>query len=257
MNLEGKTVLVTGAAKRVGASIARAFAREKANVLVHYHRSLTEAGQLVCELRKLGVDAKAYRADLRKTDHIERLCEKIWRDVGGLDVVVHSASIFYPVEFERVSTDDWDAFLEIHVKAPFLLAQKLAPLMKKSMKKPARASGTPETPAFIFVGDRMPARTGGRFIPYEVSKSALVSLSAKLAVHLAPSIRVNCVHPGLILAPDRISAAARKRLARENLLKTWGNQEDVARAIVFLAKQPFVTGVDLNIDGGHSLVSRV
>ncbi|QQR81737.1 MAG: SDR family oxidoreductase [Deltaproteobacteria bacterium] len=246
MNLKKKTVLITGGAQRIGREMALHFAKKGANVLIHYHHSLKEATCLICELRSLGVQAKAYRADLTRVADLKRMVEKIVRDFGGIDILVHNASLFYPVDFEKVLEKNWDDFLNIHLKAPFFLIQSFLPSLKK--KKEA---------SIILIGDRTLSRPKARFLPYEISKEALKHLSRKLAVFLAPKIRVACVQPGLILPPKNLSPAAQKRLARENLLKSWGCEEDVARAVIFLAEQPFVTGTEIVVDGGQSLVSRL
>ena len=243
-NLKGKTVLITGGSKRIGKSIALAFAQKGANVLIHYHRSLKEATCLVCELRSHKVKSKAYHADLSQVAEISRLAGRIQRDFSKIDILVHNASVFYPVDFEKVLEKNWDDFLNIHVKAPFFLVQKLLPALKKG-----KAS-------VIMIGDKVPTRPKAHFLPYEVSKEALTSLTRKLAIYLAPHVRVACVQPGLILPPKNLSQAAQKRLAQENLLKSWGCQEDVAKAVVFLAEQPFVTGAELVVDGGQ-FVSRL
>lgn len=243
MNLKGKTVLITGAAKRVGKAIAVAFAQKGANVLVHYHHSLKEAMCLVCELRSWGIQSKAYRANLNRVSEISRLSQLVLKDFKNIDILVHNASAFYPIDFEKVSEKNWDDFLGIHVKAPFFLVQNLLPSFKKNKS------------VVILLGDKGPTRAKGRFLPYEVSKEALAVLSRKLAKHLAPSTRVVCVHPGLAMPPDKMDPRTKKRLAQENLLKTWGEQEDVAKAVVFLAEQPFITGAELIVDGGQFVSS--
>ncbi len=261
MDLKGKTVFITGAAKRIGREIALHFARKGANVLIHYHRSLKEATCLVCELKSFGVKSKAYRANLTNARETKRLAQKILRDFSLIHVVVHNASVFYPVPFEKNSEKDWDNFLSLHLKAPFLLTQALASALKKNGRG-----------VVIFIGDRFSGKPRKNFLAYQVSKEALLVLMKQLAFTLAPNIRVGAVCPGFVLPPEHPFSGTSTKLSRceapasprPERISTYvriggvaGNKadgqflevpkEDVAKAVIFLAEQDFVTGEVLNV----------
>lgn len=241
MDLTGKKVLITGGACRVGRVIAETFADKKAEVLIHYHRSGREADRLLKSLRKRGVRAESYQADLQSPSAIRRMVRRILKRHGSVDVLVHSASVFYPTPFKRISDQNWDHFFQLHIKAPFLLAQLLGPVMKK------KGSGR-----IIHIAD------GGHrpmtaYIPYCVTKAGLLSLTQGLAKVLAPEVLVTAVCPGPVLAPAGMSGSEKKKITRHSLLKRWGTPKDVAKMAVFLAEQDFVTGSAHWVDGGGSL----
>ncbi len=244
MHLKGKTVLITGAAKRIGRAIALAFAGKGARVLVHYHESQREAAGLVRELHALGVPAWSYRADLGSLRDIRRMTGKIITEVGGADILVNNASVFYRTPFHKTSEKDWEAFLGVHVKAPFFLAQALAPVMKK--KKAGR---------IINIADWSGLRPTKNYIPYCVSKGALITLTQALAKALAPEVLVTAIGPGPLLPPSDFTMRDKRMVARSTLMGRWGKPEDMARFVVFLAEQDFVTGSLHLVDGGESLRS--
>ena len=242
MNLQGKNVLVTGAGKRVGREIARAFAERGANLLIHYRSSKREADSLAREVERFGCQARVYQADLLKVRDIKGLSTKILRDVGVVDILVNNASLFYPTRIEKVKEKDWDAFLSIHVKAPFFLAQALAPAMKKK-----------GTGRIINIADWSGLRPYRNYLPYCVSKGAMITMTQALAKTLAPEILVTAVCPGPILPPTDLKRREKKEVARKTLVGHWGDPADIARMVVFLAEQDFVTGSCHLVDGGELL----
>ena len=244
MNLRGKTVLVTGAAKRIGREIAKGFASRGAHVLIHYHSSKKEAEGLARELRLLRVKSQLCRANLLKVNEIRSMVRKILRDHGGVDVLVNNASLFGRTPFEKVGEEDWENFLGIHVKAPFFLAQALAPVMKK------RGGGR-----IINIADWSGLRPYRDYLPYCVSKGAMMTMTQALAKTLAPEVLVTAVCPGPILPPAAMGKRERVGVAKKTLVGRWGRPEDIARMVVFLAEQDFVTGSYHLVDGGESLRS--
>ncbi|HSA59360.1 MAG TPA: SDR family NAD(P)-dependent oxidoreductase [bacterium] len=242
MDLKGKNVLVTGAAKRIGAVIARHFADRGANILLHCHRSRNEAEKLAKQLRKKKVRTRIYSADLTDMDDTRRMCREILKDVRVVDVLVNSASIFYPIAFAKIEEKNWDDVLSIHLKAPFFLAQALAPAMKK------KGAGR-----IINIADWAALRPYKDFLPYCVSKAGLITMTQALARTLAPEILVTAICPGAILPPPWLKTADRRAAARKILVGHWGRPEDIARAAVFLAEQDFITGSYHLVDGGEFL----
>ncbi len=227
MKLEGKNVLVTGGTRRIGREIANAFARRGANVLIHSHSS-PSSGTL--------------KADLLKVSEIDKMVKRILKESGGVDVLVNNASLFYRTPFEKVREKDWDDFLAIHLKAPFFLAQALAPTMKK------RGGGR-----IINIADWSGLRPYRDYLPYCVSKGAMITMTEALAKTLAPEVLVTAVCPGPILPPESLSKKERDDVARKTLVRRWGRPEDVARLVVFLAESDFITGSYHLVDGGESL----
>ncbi len=243
MNLRGKTVLITGAAKRIGREIALAFARRGANIVIHYHRSQKEAEALALKIKSLRCRADLCRADLLKPREIKSMVASLLRKIGRIDILVNNASAFYRTPFAQVSERDWDLFFALHVKAPFALSQALAPAMKR------RGEGR-----IINIADWSGLRPYRDYLPYCVSKGALITLTQGLAKTLAPEVRVTAVCPGPILPPTDLSRRERGAVARKTLVGRWGRPEDIAQMVVFLAEQDFVTGSVHLVDGGELLV---
>lgn len=242
MELRNKTVLVTGAAKRIGREMALAFARKGCRLVIHHNRSHREARAFLKELQSLGVEALSYRADLLKIQDIRKLCQTICREVGTVDILINNASVFYPTPFEKISEKDWDVFLGLHVKAPFFLAQGLAPAMKKGGR-------------VVNIADWSGLRPYKNYLPYCVSKGALITLTQALAKAMAPRVLVTALCPGPVLPPPEMKRSIINETVRKTLVGRWGKPEDVARFAVFLAEQDFVTGSVHMVDGGELLRS--
>ncbi len=242
MNLKGKTVLVTGGAKRIGREIAMEFARRGVNVLIHYHRSEGKAESLAKTLQRMKVRCESFQANLFDQTETKEMARRILKRVGCVDVLVNNASVFYKTPFKEVRESDWDGFLSVHLKAPFFLAQALAPAMKK------RGAGR-----IINIADWSGLRPGRDYLPYCVSKGALITMTEALAKILAPEVLVTAVCPGPVLAPIDLSRKERAGVAKKTLVGRWGDPKDVARMTVFLAEQDFVTGSYHLVDGGEIL----
>ncbi|MBI3540633.1 MAG: SDR family NAD(P)-dependent oxidoreductase [Deltaproteobacteria bacterium] len=242
MKLKGKIVLITGGAKRIGAEMAEQFAEKGADVLIHCRHSRKEADLLAKKIRKYGVKSHVYSADLSQIPDVKKMTQQILKDVGPVDVLVNNASLFYRTPFEKISEKNWDDFLSIHIKAPFFLAQALAPAMKK------KGAGR-----IINIADWSGLRPYQNYLPYCVSKGGLITLTQALAKALAPEVLVTAVCPGPILPPEDLSPQEKAHVAKKTLIGKWGCSEDIARMVVFLAEQDFVTGSYHLVDGGESL----
>ncbi len=243
MELQGKVALITGAGRRVGRTIALAFARHGASVAVHYRSSRAEAEAVVAEITSSGAAARAFRADLEKVSEIETMVGGVLGAFGRLDIVVNSASIFFRRKFEDVTEEDWDRNLDTNLKAPFFLAKFAAPAMRR------QGAGK-----IVNIGDWAGVRPYRNYLPYTVSKTGLIGLTRALAKELAPEVQVNCVALGPVLAPEDYDPAEIGRLVEGTLVKRMGSPEDVARAVLFFCEgTDFATGATLMLDGGRLL----
>ncbi len=241
MDVRGKTALVTGAARRVGRSISLALAVEGASVALHYNRSRSEALSLAREIeRRYAVRALVFKADLGRPSEVESLATRVLRTMGPVRVLVNSASIYEPSPLGRTSWKDFDDNIAVNLRAPFFLAQALAPAMR------AAGGGS-----IINIADWAALRPYAGYIPYCVSKAGLLCLNTALAKALAPRIRVNALLPGPVLLPEGFSKARREAVRKAVPLERLGTPEDAARAVVFLAQSDFITGAALPVDGGR------
>ena len=243
----GQTVLITGAAKRIGRKIALRFAKEGASVMVHYNKSSEDALELFDEILKLGSKCELYCADLsdkegRETFLQELKSSKIINERGGLDVLINSASIFEKSSIEDTSEDDWDSMMEINAKAPYFLIKGLLNNLRN-------VEGN-----VINLIDTSYQRPWPFYSNYCASKSALRSLTLSLAIELAPFIRVNGIAPGAIMFPNWMDENERKDVLTNVPLGREGTCEEIAETAIFLANGPkYITGQIIAVDGGWSL----
>jgi pteridine reductase len=241
--LAGRTALVTGAAVRVGAEIARRLARAGARVAIHFNTSGDAAERLVREIREAGGDARPFQANLARTDEIESLFQQLDADHILPDILVNSAACFDPSPTDRPDLDGWRRTLDINLTAPYLLAMLAAP------KMPAHGGD------IVNIADVWGLRPLGSHMAYSTSKAGLIMLTRALARAFAPRIRVNAIAPGPVLLPETMSDRERERALARTLLMREGRAADVAEAVHFLvAATDYATGSVLTIDGGRSAV---
>lgn len=243
--LEGKVFLITGAARRVGASIARRLHEAGANLALHYHRSEREAQALQAELNALRADSVALiGADLLDGAGLAAVVKNCVARFQRLDGLVNNASSFYATPLGDIGEGDWDNLVGTNVKAPLFLSQAAAPHLRKT-------SG-----CIVNITDIHAERPLKNYVVYNLAKSALTGLTRALARELGPEVRVNGVAPGPILWPDDDSfdELARQRIVSNTLLRRVGEPEDIARAVYYLvADAPYVTGQVIAVDGGRSV----
>lgn len=232
------TALVTGGARRLGAHLVRQLAGRGWRVLLHYRSSKDDAlvlrescGEGVVELLQADLAVPAGRDGLRN-----RVMESLGE--GGLDLLVHNASLFPHCRLEDVDDALLDELLALHVKAPLLLSRDLAPRL-------AAARGLVVTMLDAGAGLHWPG-----YLPYALSKQALEAATIALARHLAPQVRVNGIAPGFILPPEDAPEAYRRAEARR-LTEADGGPRHILRALDYLLEAPFVTGEILTVDGGR------
>lgn len=244
MDLNGRTALVTGGALRVGRAIALALAERGAHVAITYRSSEDAARATADELRTRGVGALAVRCDQRDPAQIRAAVQQIETQLGPVDVLVNSASLFERTPFAEATLEHWDSHLEVNLRGPWLFAQAVGPGMQ------ARGAG-----AIINMVDIAAERPFAGYLPYSVSKAGLVALTKGLARTLAPQVRVNGIAPGAVLWPDDYSDNQKAAYLEKTPLHRVGTPEDAAAAVIFLIEgSDFVTGIILPLDGGRSLV---
>jgi len=240
----GSVALVTGSGRRVGASIARALGAAGATVALHHHRSAEGARGVLEELRAAGGGGALFPADLSAPEECRALVDAVLARFGRLDTLVLSAAIFERAELAEVEPADWDRTMAINVRAPFLIAQRAAPALRTARGSIVVLTCTSATAPYP------------NYTPYVVSKGAVRQLARTLALELAPEVRVNCVAPGTVLAPEGTAAEDVRTLGERALLRRVGDASDVAQAVLYLVRAGFVTGTEILVDGGVALAGR-
>lgn len=238
--LAGKTVLVTGAAKRIGRAIALMLAKSGANVAITYLGSQLEAEATVRSLAGCDVDALAVRCDLRDPENIEQTIASVVEEFGQIDVLVNNAGRFESEALEKISVEQWDAMFATNTRAPFLVAKAAHPHLRAAKGR------------IINIGSLGGLHPWATHAHYCTSKAALHMLSKTMAKAWAPDISVNCVAPGMIVQGEVDEAY--EHFARKTPMQRNGTAEDVAAAVRFFATAPhFITGQLLAVDGGLGL----
>ena len=251
MNLNGRVVLVTGAAHRIGRAIALSFAQQGAQIALHYGASKVAARQTAGEFATLGFNVEIFHAELSDSNQIDKLFSQVEKQFGKLDVLVNSAASFQSEPIENISPDEWDAVLAVNLRAPFLASQHAAKLMRASAR---------DLPALILnIADLSGIHPWVGHAHHGVSKAGLIHLTRTLARELAPDIRANAIIPGAILPPPDVDFTSDEwqQIIERNLLRRTGTPEDVGRTAVFLAESDFITGAIVPVDGGESLLGPV
>lgn len=242
--LEGRVVLITGAARRVGAAIARRLHQSGAKVALHYRTAQGEAEALARDLNAQRSDsAILIQADLRDTPALPRLVSDVLAHTGRLDVLVNNASSFFPTPLGQIDEAAWDDLVGSNFKAPLFLSQACAPALRRSQG------------AIVNITDIHAERPLAGYPLYSAAKGALLTLTRALAIELAPGIRVNAVAPGAILWPEdgQFPGPERRAIIEHTLLKREGTPADIAAAVHFLLSDgSYMTGQVINMDGGRT-----
>lgn len=239
-----KAALVTGAARRVGAAIARELAAHGWRVVVHYHRSGAAAAELCRRIEAEGGSAAAVQAELTTPGAAVALIEQAFAAAPGLELVVNSASTFIYDTAETATADALHASFAINTVAPIELAQRFAALL------PADRSGV-----VVNILDNRVVAPNPDYFSYGVSKFAALGATRMLALALAPRIRVNAIAPGITLPSGPQTDAEFAAAHRRNPLQRGCTPEEIAAAVRFIAASPAMTGASLTIDGGLALAN--
>ena len=244
VTLSGKSVLVTGAARRVGAEIASVLHAAGANVLLHYRSSAEDAQALAARLNELRPgSAKSAECDLLDVAQLPGLVAAAVEAFGRLDVLINNASTFYPTPVGDITEIDWDDLLGTNLKAPLFLAQAANTALRLSAG------------LILNVADIHGLRPLRRYPVYSIAKAGLIMLTKSLARELAPQVRVNAVAPGPVMWPaEGLDKELQDKIIRRTALKRAGSAQEVARACLYFASDaPYVTGQVLAVDGGRSI----
>lgn len=241
--MTSKTVLITGAAQRVGAVIACYLHARQFDVVIHYNESTAEATRLAGELNQLRANsASLVQADLLAPSACDALIDAALGFKNRLDALVNNASTFYPTLLADMNEDAWEGIMGANLKAPLFLAQRAADSLRKSRG------------CIVNITDIHGTRPLKRYPVYSVAKSGLIMLTQALAKELAPDVRVNAVSPGAILWPDPMDSELKSKILSRTPLRRHGDPLDIAKAVHFLiVDADYITGQVLAVDGGRSL----
>jgi len=237
--LHGKTALVTGAGKRLGAATALELARHGVAVVVHYGRSHAEAEQVAQAAKTLGVHAWTVGANLADPAAADALFDRAVHLAGPIDILVNNASVFPRAGLATLSVADLHANLDVNALAPLLLSRKFF------------SQGRPG--CIVNFLDARITNFDSEHAAYHLSKRMLFSLTRMMALEFAPAVRVNAVAPGLILPPEGEDQSYLERLAHTNPLGRHGDARDVTEAVLFLIRSEFITGQVIFVDGGRHM----
>jgi pteridine reductase len=239
-----KNVLITGAAKRIGAACARLLHSEGCNIFLHYRSSKEAADQLCHELNAIRPDSvNTMQADLLDLNALEALAKTACAAWGGIDALVNNASTFYPTAVSDVTEQQWNELLGSNLKAPFFMAKALSSSLSENKG------------CIVNIVDIHAERGLSGYPVYSIAKAGLVSMTKVLAKELGPDIRVNAVAPGAILwphndLPDQEKIDILQRVA----LKRTGEPQDIAKTVLFLINNAdYITGQIITVDGGRTL----
>lgn len=241
-NAPSNGVLITGAAKRIGRSLALDFARAGWDVAIHYHSSSDDAETLVAEIEALGQRAIAVSCDLSEFKAVEQLVPRCREQLGQISCLINNASEFRFDSITNLTPESWDLHLDINLKAPVFLAQALA------QNLPADVTGN-----VINVIDQRVWNLTPEFFSYTVSKAGLWSATRMLAQALAPRVRVNAIGPGPVLKSIHQTPDDFEREVQSTLLERGTTPDEIAHAIRFILNAPAMTGQMLALDGGQHL----
>ena len=239
-----KNVLITGAAKRIGAACARMLHSEGCNVFLHYRSSKEAALQLCFELNQIRPDsAFMMQANLLIREELESLASEASMVWGRIDVLVNNASTFYPTAVADVNEQQWDELMGSNLKAPFFLAKLLSETLADNRG------------CIVNIVDIHAERGLKGYPVYSIAKAGLVAMTKILAKEFGPDIRVNGVAPGAILWPDTdLSELERQEILQRVALRRNGEPADIAKAVRFLIQDTdYMTGQILTVDGGRTL----
>lgn len=238
--LHGQVAVVTGAAKRIGRSLALALAESGAHVAITYRESEAEAQKTVADLAELGVLAAAFRLDLRDPAQIRTAIDAIADRFSRIDILVNNAGRYETAALPSITVEQWDAMFETNTRAPFLTAQAAWPHLKAARGR------------IINLGSLGGLHPWPTHAHYCTSKAALHMLTQTMSKAFAPEISVNCVAPGMIVNGE--VSEEYEHFARRTPMQRNGTAQDVAAAVLFFATGPhFITGQILSVDGGLGL----
>jgi pteridine reductase len=243
-SLRDQVVLITGAARRVGAEIARTLHAAGANILIHFRSSALAATALADEFNRTRPHSAAiHGAHLANAEAPEKLVAAALLEFGRLDILINNASSFYPTPVGQITLSQWDDLIGSNLKAPLFLSQAAAPILRA------------QRGLIINIVDIHALRPLKGHLVYSVAKAGLAMLTRSLARELGPEIRVNGIAPGPVLWPEgEMDAELKREIIGKTALQRHGTPQDIARTALFLARDaPYITGQIIAVDGGRSI----
>jgi NAD(P)-dependent dehydrogenase (short-subunit alcohol dehydrogenase family) len=245
VNLTDKIALITGG-KRIGAVVAAALAQRGADVALSYARSRAEAEQTADAVRRAGRRGAVIHADLSQPQACESLVTAAAETFGGVDILINMASVYVRRPFDELRVEDWDGSLDVDLRSAFLCARAAAPYMRK------RGGGRIINFSDWIARSGRPRYTG--YLAYYVAKAGVIALTEALALELAAdNVLVNAIAPGPIVAPVDTSDEELSAVAQATPLGRWGGEGEVAKAVLALLDNDFITGETIRVDGGRHL----
>lgn len=244
MELVGKVAIITGGAVRLGRALSLALAEQGVRLGIHYGSSAGPAQHLVKEIHALGSDATTIQADLSQPAKPEArsIVERTVAYFGPVDILVNSAAIFEPGNWDDTTEANWDRHFAINLKSPFFLSQAFAAQV-----------GRDQAGHIVNIADWRGARPGTDHMAYTLTKAAVIAMTRSLALALAPNIQVNAIAPGLVLPPPGQDQVFLERKAGQIPVQRVGSPQDIANALVFLLRSDFITGELIFVTGGEHL----
>jgi len=234
------TALVTGGAKRIGRELALALAERNFSLAIHYHHSKKEVEDLLSEVRKLGVKASSFQADLSQEKEFTSLVPKVSKEFPDLNLLINNASVFQKASLRETSIELFNRQFDINFRAPYFLTRDFSKYCKKGQ-------------VINFLDTRITSNIRGDHFAYTLSKKALDNFTKMAAIALAPNIRVNGIAPGFLLAPGKKSENSLEPLIKNTPLERKPELRDLVRGVLFLVENESVTGQVLFINGGEHL----
>jgi pteridine reductase len=242
MELRGRVALVTGGGRRLGQALARALAGRGMTLAIHHHASGTGAAALRDEVIAAGGRAACFAADLTDAGAAAELPRRVVAELGALDVLVNSAAVMQRLSFEETTPAEYDAALDLNLRAVFFCTQGAAPALRSARGK------------VVNIADLSGLQPWPGFAAHSVSKAGVIMLTRVLARALAPEVTVNAIAPGAVLVPEEYDAEERERLARTTPLGRLGTPADATAALLYLLESgDFVTGEVMVVDGGRAI----
>ena len=241
--MKNRTVLITGAAKNIGATIAKELHSSGMKIIIHYNRSQKEATKLVDELNDLRENsAIKIQADLKKKECYSMLINAALDFTGKIDSLINNASAFYPTPLNDINEKNWNELININLKAPLFISKLAAESLKEN------------NGCIINITDIHASNPLINHAIYCISKAGLIILTKSLAKELAPNIRVNAISPGAITWPDGMDGETKENIINQTVLKKMGDAKDIAKTVIFLIEDAsYITGQILNVDVGKTL----
>jgi pteridine reductase len=242
MEMDGKVAIVTGGAVRLGKALALALAQQGVRLAIHYGSSAGPAETVVSEIKAMGSDATAIQADLSVPGEAGFIVGRAAAHFGRVDILVNSAAIFEPGNWDDTTEANWDRHFAINLKSPFFLSQAFAAQV-----------GRERAGHIVNIADWRGVRPGTDHVAYTLTKAAVIAMTKSMALALAPNIQVNAIAPGLILPPPSQDQSYLERKADQIPVQRVGSPKEITDTLIYLLRSDFVTGDLIFVTGGEHL----